>query len=227
MELSTLQQYLAQEYVPKASYISACLVSINILFMIGMSIYDSKLVNRVSLRLQTALAAYDLWLHTGSLWKTPYAKGPGPLCVFFGWNMVATTLFYSFINVSIGVNLQLIFIHNKKITKRIEVGYWLVPILLSLIISVPPLALGRFGWYSYGGCYMIAPDGNEYQMKMLDLLGVQLWRSISLVYLIVIVTIVFLRLNRQVSITGPNKSRIDPKLSSKATKAVKLLGYRM
>ncbi|KAI9290636.1 hypothetical protein K502DRAFT_353789, partial [Neoconidiobolus thromboides FSU 785] len=79
MELSPFQFFLVNKYVPILGYISALLALVVILFMVGMSIYDRKLVDRVSLRLQIALAVYDIWLHTGSLWRAPYSKGPGPI----------------------------------------------------------------------------------------------------------------------------------------------------
>ncbi|KAI9290637.1 hypothetical protein K502DRAFT_345174 [Neoconidiobolus thromboides FSU 785] len=103
--------FLREKYVPNISYASTFLALLIVLFMVGMSIYDHKLVDRVSLRLQTALAVYDLWLHSGPLWRTSLTESAGPL----------------------------IFIHNMIVTKKIEVAYWIVPILFIVLITTPPL----------------------------------------------------------------------------------------
>ncbi|KAJ9084996.1 hypothetical protein DSO57_1018431 [Entomophthora muscae] len=99
--------------------------------------------NRVSLRLQVGISFCDLLFH---LLLTQYKTSvDGEFCAFVGFAHVALRQWYCFLFIAIGVNLQLIFIHDLNPKPRWEVIYWVLPIILTLAMNIPPLVLGEFG----------------------------------------------------------------------------------
>ncbi|KAI9290753.1 hypothetical protein K502DRAFT_353661 [Neoconidiobolus thromboides FSU 785] len=133
--------YINKQIYPVISKISLTFASLVVLTMIALSMHDFKLVNRVTLRLQTAISCYDIWLHSVPLWARVYATPESTLCPFIGYQGVAFPLLYCFLNLCIGINLQLVFIHGVKTTNKIEAAYWIGSILLTLIITIPPLGI--------------------------------------------------------------------------------------
>ncbi|KAI9295003.1 hypothetical protein K502DRAFT_236903 [Neoconidiobolus thromboides FSU 785] len=107
--------------------------------MVILSLYNRRLVDRVSLRLQTGLSVYDVWLHGGAIWRSISPAGANASCTTRGYLALFFNVFYAFLNVSIAINLQLVFLNNQIITKKMEAMYWLIPLTLSLILSIPPL----------------------------------------------------------------------------------------
>ncbi|KAI9295543.1 hypothetical protein K502DRAFT_213910 [Neoconidiobolus thromboides FSU 785] len=225
-EPSPTSIYLSSVYYPNVSIISGIMALIVVLFMIVISIYDRKLVDRVSLRLQTGLSVYDIWLHGGALWKSISPAVPGIACTSRGYLALFFNILYAFLNVSIALNLQLIFIHNKTITRWVEVGYWVVPITLSLLISIPPLAMGLLGYSEYYGCYIADSEYGLYYGKMLDFYANQLWRFLCLIYLIIAVTMVFIKLRKSLNFFK-NNLNTESTNSTQCINTIKLLGYRM
>ncbi|KAI9293669.1 hypothetical protein K502DRAFT_366513 [Neoconidiobolus thromboides FSU 785] len=225
MEEVPYVKYIQDVVYPKLSIISATMACIVVLVMILFTIYDKSLVDRVSLRLQTVISCYDIWVHTAQIWKRQYQDGPSAMCTFIGWQYVFIPLFYAFLNFSIGANLQLIFLHGVYITKRIETLYWVIPIVLALIISIPPLALGKLGYSEFNGCYTTGEDENY--GKMFDLYSYEVPMLICMGYLIIVVILVIRHLSQGANIIKKQGSVYTDNSSSKAVKSLRLLAYRV
>jgi hypothetical protein len=79
-------------------------------------------------------------------------------CSVAPWGFVFTALLGCFLNVAIAFNLQVIFVHNYIDTKRFEKYYIIIPLILSLILSILPVSFGVLGydekeiscWYKNG-----------------------------------------------------------------------------
>ncbi|KAI9290631.1 hypothetical protein K502DRAFT_369063, partial [Neoconidiobolus thromboides FSU 785] len=177
-----------KEIYPVLTKISLVAASLLVLIMILISIYDRKLVDRVTLRLQTAISCYDIWLHSIPLWLSRFNYKESPFCTFVGYHGVALPLYYCFLNVCIGINLQLIFIHGINVTWKIEACYWIGSILLTLLITIPPLGMGLFGYSEINKCFIATND--EQYARMFNFYANNLLMIICMVYLLTIVILV-------------------------------------
>ncbi|KAI9290664.1 hypothetical protein K502DRAFT_369043 [Neoconidiobolus thromboides FSU 785] len=207
------------------SKISLTSASVVVLTMIVISIIDYKLVDRVTLRLQTAISSYDIWLHCIPFWSRQFNYEGSPLCTFIGYQGVAFPLFYCFLNVAIGINLQLVFIHGVKTTKKIEAAYWIGSILLTLIITIPPLAMGLFGYNKFNRCYIAMED--EKYTRMLHFYTNVLVMIFCMIYLLIIVILVGFRLYRGVNLMSEQREMMDDNRPKKSIKNIKLFASRI
>ncbi|KAI9294733.1 hypothetical protein K502DRAFT_365596 [Neoconidiobolus thromboides FSU 785] len=219
------KNYIRVQVFPKISLLSLVLAIIVVLTMIAFTIYDRKLVNRVTLRLQTVIACYDIWSHSFPLWARENSKEGNPLCLAIAYQVFAFPLFYSFLNVAIGINLQLVFIHGIFITKKIEAGYYIGSILLTLLITIPPLALGLLGYSEFNQCYLTSND--EHFSKMFDFYAVNLVTIICMVYLFGIVISTAVKLNSQTQIVQNFRLFRGARASIDAARSVKIMGFRI
>ncbi|KAI9294734.1 hypothetical protein K502DRAFT_365597 [Neoconidiobolus thromboides FSU 785] len=224
MDATEYKNYIRVQVFPKISLLSLVLAIIVVLTMIAFTIYDRKLVNRVTLRLQTVIACYDIWSHSFPLWARENSKEGNPLCLAIAYQVFAFPLFYAFLNVAIGINLQLVFIHGIDITKKIEAGYYIGSILLTLLITIPPLALGLLGYSEFNQCYLTSND--EHFSKMFDFYAVNLVTIICMVYLFGIVGLVLIKLFRGHNLIKENQVAIDANRSSEILKNIRLLASR-
>lgn len=260
MEKIPTVNYVYAYIYPVLSKISAWFAFFVILSMIGLSkiqfdlynnlitnwplgIYDFKLVDRVSLRLQVAISFYDLWLHTLPMWARPYQIQPSSMCTFISWQFIFCPTLYTLFNVAIGLNLQLVFFKNIHITKKIEIAYWLSAIAIGLIFSIPPLCkfalyiwhligwfiyflvLGKLGWAEANGCFVT--EENESYGKMLDFFAIILPTIIAMIYLSIITYLVYKKLENGMIVIRNNGLNRSSGPTSKAMEIVKKMGRRM
>jgi hypothetical protein len=109
------------------------------------------------------------------------------MCSFFGGFLYAfPTLVSIFYSVCIALNTQLVFVFSKRPGSSILKYYIGIPILLSLAICIPALALGLYGYdQSWDMCWY-ATEGktpNEVLLQYLFTFG--LWCLVSMFYLTV------------------------------------------
>ncbi|KAI9294739.1 hypothetical protein K502DRAFT_324703, partial [Neoconidiobolus thromboides FSU 785] len=71
------------------------LATIVVVVMIALTIYDYKLVNRVTLRLQTVISCYDIWSHSFLLWVRNNDYEGSPLCITIAYQSLAFPFFYA------------------------------------------------------------------------------------------------------------------------------------
>ncbi|KAI9295486.1 hypothetical protein K502DRAFT_364986 [Neoconidiobolus thromboides FSU 785] len=181
---------------PTLSSMSAVLASLVVLTMIILSLYDFKLVNRVSLRLQTAVSALDIWTHTTALWFPLYNESASAMCTFIAWQRQFGPLIYLFLNISVATNLLLVFIKEARITKTVEIAYWVAPIIGAAIITIPPLAIGLTGFGDFNNCYFTPQDEKTYQIA--DMLISNMWYLLTLVYCTAVVAMVVFKLRKDI-----------------------------
>ncbi|KAL1917836.1 uncharacterized protein VTP21DRAFT_3670 [Calcarisporiella thermophila] len=163
-----------------------------VFIIIGLGCYNRKLVDRVSLRLTAAISFVDALKAIAFLIYTFYPVS-GWVCDFAAWSVVWLTLLYSFLTDAIAINLQLVFLHGRPYRQWWEYWYWGVPILASLIISIPPYALNHLGfdlaqqlcWYK---------DSHTQLAKNIEWATYLFWVMGSCVYCTVVVILVIIKL---------------------------------
>ncbi|KAI9290752.1 hypothetical protein K502DRAFT_179813 [Neoconidiobolus thromboides FSU 785] len=225
MDVKAYNNYVNEVVYPAISKCSLGLAIIVLLTMIILSIYDFKLVDRVTLRLQTGVTCYDIWLHSLPLWNRPYNYEGSPLCTFIAYQLFSFPLFYCFLNAAIGLNLQLIFLHNIKVTREIELRYWLGTVGLTLLITLPPLAMGVIGFGSYDQCYIASSD--ETYGKLLNFFTNVFIMILCMIYLLTIVILVSFQHYRQINRIRKQGEVYGDSLSKKDIKQISRLISRM
>ncbi|KAI9298069.1 hypothetical protein K502DRAFT_362658 [Neoconidiobolus thromboides FSU 785] len=216
--------YITGVVYPIMAQVSAILAAVVVITMVSLVIYDHKLVNRISLRLQTMISLIDIWTHTAYMWMRLFDY-EGPMCTFIGWSLIFFPLLYIFYNVVVAVNLQLVFLHNIKITNRIEAAYWIGPILLAFILATVPLAAGGLGYSKHDGCYTSGED--EFVGRMIDLFACSLWTILGILYIIIIVVLVMIHINRESNHIKRSRMFQNAQVSQKAIRSIKMLTYRV
>ncbi|KAI9290518.1 hypothetical protein K502DRAFT_353936 [Neoconidiobolus thromboides FSU 785] len=225
MSVTEYAKYIAKEVFPVMSKVSLVLAVVVMLTMVTLTIYDYKLVDRVTLRLQTGVIIYDIWFHSLPLWLDLYNYRGSPLCTFIGFQLSFFPLYYSFLNAAIGINFQLIFLHGVTITKKIELGYWIGTLLLTLLITLPPLATGFFGYGSYKKCFVTI--NNENYAKMFDFFTNAFVIMICMAYLLLVVVFVVMKLLKGLNFKKERKIAIDANRSTRGIRSIKLLTSRI
>ncbi|CAG8611958.1 13190_t:CDS:2 [Ambispora gerdemannii] len=138
-------------YLSIASIVGGLIV---LLVIASMWHYDRKLVNRVSLRLTAVISFVDILNAISIILYTDITPADTPLCTGISAAMSFLPQVYLFLTVMIAFNLQLVFLHRRKISKFSDRWYIPVAILAALALNVPPLVLGRFGYDEHSeDCY--------------------------------------------------------------------------
>ncbi|KAI0244374.1 hypothetical protein L0F63_003669 [Massospora cicadina] len=122
---------------------SLCSAVVALLLFSTCCILKPAFANRVSLRLQAGISLCDVVLHFLLLQFS--RRFNGALCSLFGFSHVVFRQWYCFLNIAIGINLQLIFIHELNPKPQWEVMYWVFPVIVSFLLNVPPLVMNEFG----------------------------------------------------------------------------------
>lgn len=117
-----------------AGLLSALLV---VLVMACLRRYLPALVNRVSLRLQWAIACVDILKHV-LLYVVTLDTSP-ELCFVIGFLMCFLDQAYFMLNVSIVANMQLMFLHDRFPQPSWELRYWMGSFGFAAVITFPPL----------------------------------------------------------------------------------------
>ncbi|KAL1916386.1 uncharacterized protein VTP21DRAFT_5577 [Calcarisporiella thermophila] len=120
-------------------------------------IYDFRLVNRVSLRLNFAISAIDI-IKAALIYSYTFAdNSSGWWCGFSVWFITWLTILYLLLNVAIAFNLQWIILLQRPLHRWMERGlYFLGSLLLSLAITLPPYLTGNFGFdRAQGTCWYV------------------------------------------------------------------------
>lgn len=102
------------------------------------------LADRVSLRLTVAISLTDLLLSVSQFLGAALMHD-GFWCEATTFSFVFCTLMSVFLSDSIAYNLQLVFLQDG-VVKWGEACYYLIPILLSLVMTVPGWIMGKYGW---------------------------------------------------------------------------------
>lgn len=106
-------------------------------------VYDAKMVNRISLRLTAGIALVDVANHLNIVHWT---MGDGSFCVASAFLRIFGRQVYCLLNISIALNLHLILLGGLRPQASWEKYYWLLSLAVPLLMNLPPLLLGLYGF---------------------------------------------------------------------------------
>ena len=132
-------------YLSISSIFGGIMVLSIILFMY---FYDKKLVNRVSLRLTAMISFVDFLSGLTVVFYRYYIPIESPKCTSLAALLSFLPQLYLFLTVMIAFNLQIVFLHRKKVPSFSDRWYIPVAIFMALVTNIPPLAFNRFGFDS-------------------------------------------------------------------------------
>ncbi|KIM30013.1 hypothetical protein M408DRAFT_67003 [Serendipita vermifera MAFF 305830] len=164
--------------------LAACLAVIISYFLFRRK--NKRIMERTSLVLAVSMAFCDGLLHCINLFG--YSDLPHNfICSFFGGFLYGfPTLVSVFYSVCIALNTSLVFVFNKRPGTSTLKYYIGAPILLALIICLPALATGTYGYDASWDLCWYATEGktpNEVLIRYLFTFG--LWCLVSMLYLVV------------------------------------------
>ncbi|KAI8580247.1 hypothetical protein K450DRAFT_237537 [Umbelopsis ramanniana AG] len=160
----------------------------------GLRIYDKKLVDRVSLRLNAAISATDVVNSMGLLIYT-FSNSEGASCTFSAFLIIWLSNQYIFLTTAIAFNLQWLFLH-KKALGNLEKWYFICPIGLALITAIIPLAAGKLG-YDEAQTYCWYTPSYTAQTQDIEWATYIVLQLICLAYCLVVVVIVAVKLKNE------------------------------
>jgi len=123
----------------------------------ALYLYDPRLCNRVSLRLACAQAIIDIGYELLEI--LPGNLVPNMSCGIQVFLIVLTSNLYMFLAVSVAINLQRVFLHNKKYLVSMELMYYGVSIALSVVLSGIPWIFGQYGFDDGAQLCWYVPSG--------------------------------------------------------------------
>ncbi|KIM26987.1 hypothetical protein M408DRAFT_330344 [Serendipita vermifera MAFF 305830] len=169
--------------ITNAISVAACLAVVISYFFFRRK--NPRLMQRTSLVLAVSMASVDLLLHAINLFG--YSDLPDNfICSFFGGFLYAfptlTSLFYSF---CIALNTQLVFVWKRRPGPSKLKYYVGVPILLSLLICIPALGVGLYGYdASFDMCWYKTEGKTSHEVLLPYLFTFALWCLLTILYLI-------------------------------------------
>ncbi|RUS19201.1 hypothetical protein BC937DRAFT_87835 [Endogone sp. FLAS-F59071] len=155
LTFSDEQQYVLNninDYTNIPALVCAFLV---LVIVVAMRLYDRKLVDRVSLRLNTAISATDMVKSVALMIYTYELISPGGFaCKLVPFLIVWLTNQYVLLTTSIAHNLLLIFLLGKPFKEVYEKWYFILPIGAAFLSALIPLLANRFGFdVAQGACW--------------------------------------------------------------------------
>lgn len=126
--------------------VSIAAASIVLLAVFSMRMYDKRLVDRVSLRLNIVISVTDLLFSIAMEILTIYDSRMASGCNVMAFLLYWLSNQYLFLSFAIAFNLQYLFLHKKLFNPAFEKWYFILALGLSLLSSAVPLAAGRFGY---------------------------------------------------------------------------------
>ncbi|CAG8437810.1 7776_t:CDS:2 [Diversispora eburnea] len=131
----------------------------------AMWLYNKKLVNRVSLRLTAMISLVDIFTGVTMIEFATYLKKDTTKCTIIALAMSFCTQFYLILTAMIAFNLQILFLHRKKVSTFPNKWYTPLAFLIVSAINIPPLVYNRFGYDSFGQhCLYRNPNARETQI---------------------------------------------------------------
>ncbi|KAI0217468.1 hypothetical protein L0F63_001242 [Massospora cicadina] len=113
--------------------------------ILGGMAMDSKTMDRVSIRFTLAISIVDFFKAIVNILGAQIELDILSCTLLDTFNQWLD-LFYLFLNVSIAVNLQLVFIHGFSFNAMWERTYWMVSFGLSVFLSLFPIGIPLYGW---------------------------------------------------------------------------------
>ncbi|RIA95650.1 hypothetical protein C1645_816345 [Glomus cerebriforme] len=120
--------------------------TIVLIIIIFMYFYDKKLVNRVSLRLTAMISFVDVLSASTVIAFALYFPQDTSECTGIAAGLSFFPQLYLFLTVMIAFNLQIVFLHRKKVSSFSDRWYIPTAFFMALAINIPPLVFKRFGF---------------------------------------------------------------------------------
>ncbi|KAJ9053642.1 hypothetical protein DSO57_1022287 [Entomophthora muscae] len=188
-ELDTLQDQL-NLWLNLVSVVCG-LVVVAVIF--GCMCVSYEIMDRVSIRFTLAISIVDV-LKAFSIMLFTKCREDGAICSAIGFSFYYFTLVYLFLNMTVALNLQLVFIHDIVFGK--EKLMWAVSLGLPLLLLAPPLFSGRFGMTYEGGlCDMRDPASYETEVYLFSCFIV--WGFLAIIYCTIAATMVNMQLYKK------------------------------
>ncbi|KAJ9048177.1 hypothetical protein DSO57_1037656 [Entomophthora muscae] len=126
--------------------------------IVGGMVIDKKSMDRVSIRIMLAIAILDILLCSSNI--VAFSQGyEGVVCILYESASQWIVLAYMFLNTSIAVNLQLVFVNDCAFNPKWERAYWIVSFGLATILASAPLGKQtRFDLISTAGYFLDVED---------------------------------------------------------------------
>ncbi|KAG8761696.1 hypothetical protein FRC14_000080 [Serendipita sp. 396] len=156
---------------------------------------NPRIMERTSLVLALAMAISDGLLHLINLFG--YSQLPhNAVCAFVGGFLYAfPTLVSILYSACIGLNTQLIFVFSKRPGTSIIKYYLGVPILFALLVCVPALATGTYGYdESWDLCWYSTENKTPRQVLIRYIFTFGFWCLFTIFYLVCAATTIIFAL---------------------------------
>ncbi|KAJ9087137.1 hypothetical protein DSO57_1036218 [Entomophthora muscae] len=119
------------------------------LILTNFTLHKPRKMARFSLQIQIALVFLSMIRH---ILMAMEPRKNTSICSFVGFYQYFIDHLYIFFNVSIAVNLHLVYLNSFETTTGYKVKLWLMPICVALVIDLGSYAFGAFGRNSLGQC---------------------------------------------------------------------------
>lgn len=143
-----------QNFVNSISLIAAITTCF---ILVGLGYYRYRLIDRVSIRLQGAIAIIDIARHLSQI-KASHSNPD--ICRIIGYSVYFTDHLYLLLNVAIAQNIQFMLIQNIRPDKQKQWFRGYYSVILIIVINYFPLVSEMYGRDRKGRCRIIE-DENE------------------------------------------------------------------
>jgi hypothetical protein len=122
--------------------------------IIGLTLINKNLANRMTVRLIAAIAFADLLTHVGEFYSASNIGLPNgtPLCTAVSVFRSFSRTFYCFTNLAICFHLYRSLVLMKKSTWKVEIYTWTVTVIMVVVFTLIYYALGVFSGKARRSC---------------------------------------------------------------------------
>jgi len=173
--------------------ILACLIVVAVYFYCRTKF--PQLVDRVSLRLAVVISVIDL-LYSAFQIFSDVLTVPGPVCAFSVWGYLEFSLVSLLLTASVAMNLQMIFIHNKRDMGNFERWYYGVSFGVATAVVSAGWAAGAYGWDPIESQCWYVEDGTLIGTIWQWLTG-YVWLAVAILYCFGVVAVVLHKVSRE------------------------------
>ncbi|KAI9292783.1 hypothetical protein K502DRAFT_65065 [Neoconidiobolus thromboides FSU 785] len=178
--------------------ISSVASIIVIAVIVFISIYDRRLMDRVSLRFTLAISIVDL-LKAILILIYIFIDAPGAACVAVAYLIPGFTLLYMFLTICIALNLQLTFVNGLRFNSKWERWYWAISIIGAFGIMAVPLATNQLG-FDEDSQFCYYKNSNSTTGQIFQWATYHSWILVGCFYCTLVVILTIFHLNRKVTI---------------------------
>jgi len=179
-----------------SSVVSLIAVAFGILVFFYIRYKYPRLADRVTFRLALATMISDFGIGVAILINATLGSPTGPSCIIAIWGTVFFTLVSIFLPTCIAINLQILFIHEYRGRRKLEMFYFIGSIALASILSLLPFADNMYGWDAPEGMCWFRDSGTK--LSIIWQWGAfYSWEILCILYCIITLICVAVKLSRQ------------------------------